>query len=129
MKTILVILVATVSASVGETVLSYAMRRIGRLNPSAKEWFLFVATNPYVYLGTLFLACFFFLYLLALSWADLSFVLPVTALSYLFAAILAKYFLGEHISWLRWSGIAIIVVGIALVVLEGDYRHSADLGP
>jgi len=50
-----------------------------------------------------------------LSWADLSFVLPVTSVGYVLSAILGKYSLSEEISPARWAGIALIVAGTALV--------------
>ncbi len=127
MKTILVVLVATLSASIGESILSFGMRKIGACEPSARAWFVMVATNPYVYVGVVFLACFFFLYLLALSWADLSFVLPITALSYLFAGIFAKYLLHEQVSWVRWAGIMIIVLGIVLIAAEGGKQRTSQI--
>jgi drug/metabolite transporter (DMT)-like permease len=86
-----------------------------------------VATNTWVITGVLFLGGFFFLYLAALSWADLSYVMPLTALSYLFAAVLAQLFLKEQISWIRWTGIMIIVLGIALVVLEPNGQKDVEL--
>ncbi len=89
------------------------------------HWLVLVSSvvrNPYVFLGVIFLGIFFFLYLAALSWADLSFVLPLTAVSYLFAALLAKFFLKEEVSWHRWTGTIVIVIGIALVALGGKSR-------
>ena len=50
-----------------------------------------------------------------LSWADLSFVLPVTSLGYVLAALMGKLFLAEEVSWPRWAGTLLIVAGIALV--------------
>ncbi|MGA3172815.1 MAG: DMT family transporter [Syntrophorhabdales bacterium] len=127
MKTLIVILIATMCTAVGETFLSLGMRRIGLENPSFWRWFLLVATNPFVLVGVFCVTCFFFLYLAALSWADLSFVMPLTALSYLFAAVLARVFLGEQISWLRWTGIFVIVVGIALVAAEERHQRTVDI--
>lgn len=126
MRTLLVVLIATMCAAIGESFLSYGMRRIGHANPSIGEWFAMVATNPHVLIGVLFLAGFFFLYLAALSWADLSYVMPLTALSYLFAAVLAKVYLKEDISWLRWTGIIVIVVGIALVAAEEGRQRTVN---
>ncbi len=127
MKTVIVIVIATICAAVGETFLSYGMRRIGLENPSFWKWFAMVATNTWVLVGVLCLGGFFFLYLAALSWADLSYVMPLTALSYLFAAVLAKFCLGENISWIRWTGIIVIVVGIALVVLDHSPEKTVNM--
>jgi drug/metabolite transporter (DMT)-like permease len=129
-KTFIVIALAALSAAVGETLLSYAMKRSGRLDlndPSHWINLIFsVVRNPYIFVGVLFLAVFFFLYLIALSWADLSFVLPLTAVSYIFAALLARFFLGEDVSWMRWAGTVIITIGIAFVALAGKPRTAHD---
>jgi drug/metabolite transporter (DMT)-like permease len=128
MKTIIVAFVAALSAAVGETILSYAMKRSGQVDVTeSSHWvnlILSVVRNPYVFAGVLFLGVYFFLYLIALSWADLSFVLPLTAVSYIFAAFLAKFFLGEDVSWLRWVGTIVIIAGITLVALDGRQRTT-----
>jgi uncharacterized membrane protein len=50
-----------------------------------------------------------------LSWADLSYVLPVTALGYVLTALAGKLFLGEQVSPQRWMGTLLIVAGTILV--------------
>lgn len=129
MKTIIVIAIAALSAAIGESLLSYGMRRYGVISltePSQLFILVFsVFRNPYVFLGVVFLAIFFFLYLAALSWADLSFVLPLTAMSYIFGALLAKFFLKEDVTWLRWVGTFVIVVGIVFVALDNKPRPAA----
>lgn len=129
MKTIIVIAIAALSAAVGESLLSYGMRRYGVISltePSQVFILVFsVFRNPYVFLGVVFLAIFFFLYLAALSWADLSFVLPLTAMSYIFGALLAKFFLKEDVTWLRWVGTFVIVVGVVFVALDNKPRAAA----
>jgi drug/metabolite transporter (DMT)-like permease len=126
MKTYIVVMIAALSASVGESLLSFGMRRYGSMDlAEPSQWVILISSvvrNPYIFLGVVFLAIFFFLYLAALSWADLSFVLPLTAVSYLFAALLAKFFLKEEVSWHRWAGTLVIVIGIALVALGGKAR-------
>ena len=95
------------------------MKRVGEvdtLNPAA----LFqlggqVFTTPYIWHGIGLLTVFYLLYLVALSWADLSFVLPVTAFGYLLNALMAKLLLQEPVSPLRWLGTFIICVGVAVV--------------
>jgi uncharacterized membrane protein len=56
-----------------------------------------------------------------LSWADLSYVLPVTSAGYVLAAIAGRLFLREQISAARWTGIALIMSGVVLV---GRTTHS-----
>jgi drug/metabolite transporter (DMT)-like permease len=131
MKTIAIAFLAALSAAVGETLLSFAMKRSGQVDVTeSSHWvnlFLSVVRNPYIFTGVIFLGVYFFLYLVALSWADLSFVLPLTAVSYIFAAFLAKFFLNEDVTWLRWVGTVVIIAGITLVALDGKQR-TADNG-
>jgi drug/metabolite transporter (DMT)-like permease len=127
-KTFIVILLATLCAAIGEAFLSYGMKRNGQIRLSEpSQWghlILTVIRNPYVFCGVVFLALFFFLYLAALSWDDLSFVMPLTAMSYIFAALLAKFMLREEISWFRWAGTVIITLGILFIVLDGRQRSG-----
>lgn len=122
MKTFVVVFLATLSASLGETLISYAMKRHGEVDlTDLSQWLKLifsVVRNPHIFMGVILLGIFFFLYLAALSWADLSFVLPLTALSYVFVALLAKFFLHEDVSWYRWVGALIIIVGITFVALD-----------
>lgn len=129
-KTFIVILLATLSAAVGETLLSHGMKKTGEIRlEEPSQWLeliLSVVRNPYVFAGVLLLGIFFFLYLAALSWADLSFVMPLTAMSYVFAAVLAKLFLEEDVSWYRWVGTAIITIGIVFVSFDTKQRTPDD---
>jgi drug/metabolite transporter (DMT)-like permease len=131
-KTFIVIFFAALSAAVGESLLSYAMKRSGQLDMAVpSQWFnliFSVVRNPYIFMGVILLGIYFFLYLAALSWADLSFVLPLTAMSYLFAALLAKFMLNEEVSWFRWVGTIVIMVGIILVALDSERRTVHDYG-
>ncbi len=131
MKTIVVPFLAALSAAIGETLLSFAMKRSGQVDVTeSSHWLnliLSVVRNPYIFAGVLFLGVFFFLYLVALSWADLSFVLPLTAVSYIFAAFLAKFFLNEDVTLLRWVGTVVIIAGITLVAFDGR-QHTAGNG-
>jgi uncharacterized membrane protein len=71
--------------------------------------------NPFVALGIGLLILWLLMRMALLSWADLSFVLPVTAFGYFLAAVLGKVFLQENISDAQWLGTGLIFVGIALV--------------
>jgi len=73
--------------------------------------------SPWVLLGTMLLILWLLSRMTLLGWADLSYVLPVTAIGYVLTAIVGKYFLGEEISYQGWAGTGLIVAGIVLVGL------------
>lgn len=77
--------------------------------------YLRVLLNPWVTGGVCLLILWLFSRMTLLSWADLSYVLPVTAVGYVLTAIVGWAFLGEHISAGRWAGTLLIVAGTALV--------------
>ena len=110
-----VLLGVAVFGAIGDTLLSRGMKSFGAVDPS-QILFLFTAVlNPWVFLGIFFLLAFMSAYLSALSWADLTYVLPATAFSYVFIALIARFFLHEHISPLRWLGIVLISAGVGFV--------------
>ena len=71
--------------------------------------------HPWIAAGILLLICFFACYLTALSWADLTYVLPTTAFGYVIIALLGRFWLGEEISIYRWAGILLITIGVGFV--------------
>jgi drug/metabolite transporter (DMT)-like permease len=71
--------------------------------------------TPWIALGIALLIGYFASYLTALSWADLTYVMPATALGNVFVALLAHFWLHESISWMRWAGIVLITVGVGFV--------------
>jgi drug/metabolite transporter (DMT)-like permease len=71
--------------------------------------------TPWIAAGIALLIGFFASYLTALSWADLTYVLPATAFGNVIVALLAKVWLHEAISWQRWAGIVLITVGVGFV--------------
>lgn len=119
MRTILVLFIAICAQTLGDVFLTRGMRSVGEVNTlDVAELFqigLKVFTTPYIWLGILILSIFFGLYLIALSWADLSYVLPVTAFGYVLNAFMSWQMLGERVSFVRWLGTVIICVGVAVV--------------
>jgi len=71
--------------------------------------------EPFIALGIVMLLLSTFARLALLSLADLAFVLPVTAVGYVLAAVLGQFFLAEHISPQRWLAILLIFAGAVLV--------------
>ncbi len=111
-----VILLATLAVSVGEALLAKGMKQTNSV--TGDHWVQIRGIlNPAVVFGTMLMTAYFILYMLALKWADISFVLPFTALSYLIVAVLAKYYLHETVTPFRWLGVAIIMLGVVVVGL------------
>ena len=73
--------------------------------------------SPWVLLGTTLLILWLLSRMTLLSWADLSFVLPVTSIGYVLNAVLGKYCFAEQITWQRWLGTLAIMLGMILVGL------------
>src|SRR5208283_5379776 len=73
------------------------------------------ATNPQILSGVFFEALFFACLLVLMSKSDISFLWPLTGLSFVFATFAAMWFLGERVSALRWAGVAFVVIGAALI--------------
>lgn len=104
------------TASFGDVLLSHGMKQIGEITLDRIPVLLTAPlTNPFVGIGVLLLMGFFGAYLTALSWADLTFVLPSTALGYVVVALLSKFYLHEDVSFKRWIGIVLIVLGTGFV--------------
>ncbi len=71
--------------------------------------------TPWIVAGIAMLIGFFASYLTALSWADLTFVLPATALGNVVVALISRFWLHETISIERWAGIVLITLGVGFV--------------
>ena len=107
---------AVIANTAGNFLLSVGMHAI-HLKPSASPLeYLRIFVNPWIDAGVILLIIWFASQLSLLSWADLSYVLPVTATSYVLTAMLGKIFLHEFMSLARWSGIFVISAGVMLVV-------------
>lgn len=107
---------AVVANTVGNFLLSVGMRKI-QLSPSALPIeYLRIFTNPWIDAGVILLIVWFASQLSLLSWADLSYVLPVTSASYVMTAVMGKLLLHESVSLTRWFGIFVISVGVMLVM-------------
>ncbi len=95
--------------------LSHGMKQTGNISLHHLPAVLFAILNPWVASGIALLLAFFASYMNALSWADLTYVLPATSLGYVLLAFVARFALHEQISLLRWLGIALISGGVGFV--------------
>ena len=99
----------------GDVALAHGMKRMGAIHADRLTDAVAAVFTPWVILGILLLLCFFACYLTALSWADLSYVIPATALGYVLIALLSRWLLGETVTWTRWAGILLVGGGVAFL--------------
>jgi drug/metabolite transporter (DMT)-like permease len=111
----LILATVMLTAAVGDTLLSHGMSQVGTVDLHHLGLLLSAMKNLWVVAGILCLIGFFASYLTALSWADLTFVLPSTAFGYVVVALLSHFWLHEVISTSRWAGILLIVLGVGFV--------------
>jgi drug/metabolite transporter (DMT)-like permease len=111
----LVLAGVSVFASIGDSMLSRGMKDMGGVSLSRLHTLLGALRDPWIIGGILFLLAFFSAYMTALSWADLTYVLPATSLGYVLLALIAKFVLHEQVTTLRWVGIFLIAVGVSAV--------------
>ena len=102
-------------AAAGDSVLSHGMKQASRVSLHQPLSLILAVLNPWVAFGILLLLAFFAAYMNALSWADLTYVLPATSLGYVLLALVARFALHEQVSPLRWVGIALITGGVGFV--------------
>ncbi len=111
----LVLAGVSVFAAAGDTMLSHGMKQTGHITIHHLQGLLLAILNPWVAVGIVLLLAFFSSYMSALSWADLTYVLPATSLGYVLLALVARFALHEHISLMRWFGIMLISGGVGFV--------------
>jgi drug/metabolite transporter (DMT)-like permease len=102
-------------APLGDTCLARGMRAMPPETIARPMGLVAAVFTPWIGAGIALLIGFFSSYLTALSWADLTFVLPVTAFGNVIVALLSRFWLHEAISLERWAGIALITLGVSFV--------------
>jgi drug/metabolite transporter (DMT)-like permease len=111
----LVLVGITVFSTLGDSLLARGMKQVGGISLHNISGLLFAILNPWVGIGILLLLAFFASYMSALSWADLTYVLPATSLGYVLVALIARVGFREEITLTRWLGIACIAAGVGIV--------------
>jgi drug/metabolite transporter (DMT)-like permease len=105
----------SLSAPLGDTCLSRGMSTMPAISLAHPVALIGAVFTPWIAIGIALLIGFFASYLTALSWADLTYVLPATAFGNVIVALLAKFWLHDTISLARWAGIVLITVGVGFV--------------
>jgi drug/metabolite transporter (DMT)-like permease len=115
------IVAVVVCSTVGDVLISHAMKSIGDVAHVWRDYGTFYTVrrligNAALWLGILFMALGFFSLLFALSWADVSLVGPASAsLTFLTNAIAAKFFLKENVDRRRWFAAMLVACGVVLI--------------
>jgi len=119
LKTALVLTVMVLAGAFGDVMVSKGMKQVGEISSAQPaellRAFVRAVRNPYVISGVIGLAVYFFSFCVVLSWADVSLVVPISALSFLLTTFAAQRALGEHVTPQRWCGTILIVIGVVLV--------------
>lgn len=108
-------------APLGDTCLSRGMTLLPPVTLTHPLTLVAAVFTPWIAVGIALLIGFFASYLTALSWADLTFVLPATAFGNVIVALLSRFWLHETISLERWAGIVLITIGVGFVA-QGPAR-------
>jgi len=128
MLTALMVLMVVLSNAAGDVLLTKGMKQVGDVSAVSRLEILRtikrIAGNLNFVVGVACLAVSFFSFLTVLSWANLSFVVPATALVYVVTVLGAKFFLKEQIDRMRWAGTLLVCFGVALICLPEDQALS-----
>jgi drug/metabolite transporter (DMT)-like permease len=115
-RTIAFLSVAVLANSFGNLLLALAMNRVPAFTQVTLSHYVFsLLRDPFLLPGAALTATYALTQVSLFSWADLSFVVPCLASSYIVSTLLAEFVLGEHVHLLRWAGVLLICSGVALV--------------
>lgn len=125
----LVLAGVTVFSAAGDSLLARGMKELGNVSLHSIPSLLLAVLNPWVAAGILLLLAFFASYMSALSWADLTYVLPASSFGYVLVALIARFVFHEQISVTRWVGIAMITAGVGFVAAGPSVTPAPKLEP
>lgn len=125
----LILGLVAVCAPLGDTCLSRGMTRMAPITLAHPGTLVSAVFTPWIAIGIALLIGFFASYLTALSWADLTFVLPATAFGNVIVALLSRFWLHESISVERWAGIVLITLGVGFVTQGPSLTERSGAAP
>lgn len=119
LKTFIMVVLLVLLSSAGNLFFSIGMKRIGALQgltlAAMRSDFVAIFSSAWIWLGIVSMLLFLASMMLVLSWADFSYVLPATACMYAVIPLLGHFVLGESVTALHWTGIALICLGVVFV--------------
>src|SRR3954471_225604 len=132
MRTALLLTIALIFQAFGNVALSRGMKSIGSsITADIIYWpalIISAASNPFIWLGVMLLLVVVLLLSIVLSWADLSFVLPITSVEIVLNVALAYWLLGEAVTFRQWTGTLIIAIGVAFVARSAQSGSARAVG-
>lgn len=118
-KTLFLVGLMVTFGSLGDVLLGRGMKQIGDPQSWAPRaafgFFVRAFESGTIWMGIALLLLFLVSYMLALSWADFSYVSPASAIGYVLVALMGYFFLGEQVPTTRWVGVGLICLGVFLV--------------
>lgn len=114
-KTFVFSLIVVFSNAFGNTSLTWGLKHGADTLTLSPLTYIEAIFTPWVALGIVLLIVWLLTRMALLSWADLTYVLPVTALGYVVSALMGHYFLAEKITSARWVGVILIFLGTGFV--------------
>lgn len=120
LKTRVFTIIVVLSNALGNFALASGMRN--RVTATALDY-LTAIFSPWVMVGIGLLILWLLSRMALLSWADLSYVLPVTSLGYVANALIGRWFLNEQVTPARWAGTLLIVAGTVLVGIGSPHAE------
>lgn len=129
LRLLVILLIGLAFESTGVVLLKKGMSRIGEVQrisvPEIARVTKAGATNPQILLGVFFEALFFLCLLILMSKSEISFLWPLTGLSFVFATFAAVWFLHERVSAIRWAGVVLIMLGAALISYSEQHKPAS----
>jgi drug/metabolite transporter (DMT)-like permease len=131
-KLLIILLIGLVFESTGVVLLKKGMSRVGEVKKITVSEVIRVLktglTSVEIILGVFFEALFFVCLLVLMSKSDISFLWPLTGLSFVFATVAAMWFLHEQVSSLRWLGVVLIMLGAGLISYSEQQKDKRPPG-
>ncbi len=119
MTNFILLTLVIVAATAGDVSVTRAMKAVGEVSSFRLRFLIGVAAraarNRYLWFGVFWKAVAFFTLLALLSRADLSWVVPATAASFVVETLAAKYLLSETVSLTRWVGALCVCLGVVFI--------------
>ncbi len=111
--------IAVIFTSIGQILQKIGSGRIKREHLRIGIKSIFVFLNPFIFIALIMLFFATIFYLFALSKLPLSIAYPMLSSGYVLVLLLSKIFLKEEVSFKRWIGVFVIIIGIFIIFNSG----------